>query len=64
MDNERGAEEAQPLKVKIFFRRQAFIIYMPEMVGVDSFFDKIREILKLGTGQVITVKWIDNEGWG
>lgn len=61
MENEGSAAD-EALKVKIFFRRQAFIIYMADAITVDTFFDKIREILKLNSNQSTTVKWIDNEG--
>jgi hypothetical protein len=51
------------LKVKIFFERQIFVIYLNESIAVDSFFGKIREILKLTPNQMVTVKWIDSEGF-
>ncbi|KAL3093152.1 hypothetical protein niasHT_022602 [Heterodera trifolii] len=57
----KDEKEEDALKVKIFFQRQAFIIYMADAIMVDSFFDKIREILKLAPNQTITVKWIDSE---
>ena len=45
------------LKVnKILFVRQIFIIYMHESIAVDSFFGKIREILKL------QIKWTQSNG--
>jgi hypothetical protein len=53
---------AEALKVKIFFERQIFIIYLAESIAIDSFFCKVREILKLTPNQVVTVKWIDSEG--
>ena len=59
---EEATENDSSLKVKIFFERQAFVIYLPESIMIDAFFAKIREILKFTTNQLMTVKWIDNEG--
>uniref|UniRef100_A0A914NG79 Protein kinase C-like 3 n=1 Tax=Meloidogyne incognita TaxID=6306 RepID=A0A914NG79_MELIC len=53
--------EGETLKIKIYFERQVFIVYLSEVITIDLFYSKLREILRLDTNQIITVKWIDNE---
>ena len=55
--------EGETLKIKIYFERQVFIVYLSEVITIDLFYAKLREILRLDTNQIITVKWIDNEGF-
>lgn len=55
-------EENQDFKVKIFFNRQALVVYLRDSITLDHFYSKIREACKLNTNQPITIKWIDNEG--
>lgn len=57
-------EEEQDFKVKIFFNRQALVVYLHDSVTLDLFYSKIREACKFNSNQPITIKWIDNEGNG
>jgi len=54
-------EEEQDLRVKVFYDRQALILYFRDGPTLDYFYGKIREACKLTPNQPITVKWIDTE---
>uniref|UniRef100_A0A915NCU4 protein kinase C n=1 Tax=Meloidogyne javanica TaxID=6303 RepID=A0A915NCU4_MELJA len=44
--------EGETLKIKIYFERQVFIVYLSEVITIDLFYAKLREILRLDTNQV------------
>jgi hypothetical protein len=55
-----GNEE--DFKVKIFFEKQASIIYYPNSFTLEDFTSKIKEACCLQHQQGVTLKWVDSEG--
>lgn len=55
-------ESFDNLKIKIFFDNQALVIYFQASLTLERFLAKVKEVCNLHNNQIITIKWIDNEG--
>ena len=54
--------EAEDVKLKIYYNKQALVVYCKPPLKMEVFLEKMREACKIPPTQPITAKWIDPEG--